>query len=134
MFLVRPIKHFFLLILGVLLTSCMTAEEARIKYDNQSEMQLCVDYMSLPDINIWQSDRAAAIQRRGIDCSPYIEMARLKSQRDDAFQQTLQDLSTLNSNQNTFNSNSSGFTTNQRCTKILISTNPIMYKERCYNY
>ena len=134
MFLFRSIKNFFLILLAVLLSSCMTAEEVRMKYDNQPEMQLCVDYLSLPDINIWQSDRAAAIQRRGIDCSPYIDMARLKSQRDDAFQQTLQDLSTLNSNQNTFNSNSSGFTTNQRCTRILISTNPIMYKDRCYNY
>ena len=134
MFLFRSVKNFFLILLAALLSSCMTAEEARMKYDNQPEMQLCVDYMSLPDINIWQSDRAAAIQRRGIDCSPYIDMARLKSQRDDAFQQTLQDLSTLNSNQNTFNSNSTGFTTNQRCTRILISSNPIMYKDRCYNY
>ena len=24
--------------------------------------------------------------------------------------------------------------TNQRCTRILISTNPIMYKDRCVNY
>ena len=87
MFLFRSIKNFFLILLAALLSSCMTAEEVRMKYDNQPEMQLCVDYMSLPDINIWQSDRAAAIQRRGIDCSPYIDMARLKSQRDDAFQQ-----------------------------------------------
>ncbi len=74
----------------------MTAEQARVHYDQQSEMKLCVDYMSLPEINIYQADRAAAIQRRGIDCSPYIEMARLKSQRDDAFQETLFRLNQMN--------------------------------------
>ena len=60
------------------LNGCMTAEEAAIKFDSQPASRICYDYYGTPDYNIWKSDRAASIRRRGIDCSPYIA----KAQRD----------------------------------------------------
>jgi hypothetical protein len=90
-------KKFIFFISSIfLLNSCMTAEQARIHYDNMSPMQLCMDYLTLPDLNIHQSDRAAAISRRGIDCRPYLNMAQQKSARDDAFMQALEQIQRMN--------------------------------------
>ena len=57
------------------LSACMTTQEAAIKYNNQPASKLCYDYFNLPEYNIWQGDRRAAIIRRGIDCTPYMAKA-----------------------------------------------------------
>lgn len=101
-------KKFIFFISSIfLLNSCMTAEQARIHYDNVSPMQLCMDYLTLPDLNIHQSDRAAAISRRGIDCRPYLSMAQQKSARDDAFLQSLETIQRMNTPSSNLNSNPS---------------------------
>jgi hypothetical protein len=71
-------KKLFLIIIFLALNGCMTAQEAAMKFDSQPASKICYDYYGTPDYNIWKSDRAASIRRRGIDCSPYIA----KAQRD----------------------------------------------------
>ena len=78
-------KKLVLVIIFLGLTGCMTAQEAAMKFDAQPASRLCYDYYSSPHNNIWKSDRAASIRRRGLDCSPYIGEA----QRDLAFSQAL---------------------------------------------
>jgi hypothetical protein len=66
-----------LLIVCLMLSNCAPSEksinETRIKYNRQSPYELCMNYLSLPDWNQWQAYRAEAIEKRGIDCSPWYE-------------------------------------------------------------
>jgi len=66
-----------LLIVCLMLSNCAPSEksinETRIKYNRQSPYELCMNYLSLPDWNQWQTYRAEAIEKRGIDCSPWYE-------------------------------------------------------------
>ena len=86
------IKYFGLLILYIMLSSCAPSEksinETRIKYNRQSPYELCMNYLSLPDWNQWQSYRAEAIEQRGIDCSPWYEegYALKQKNRDELFE------------------------------------------------
>ncbi len=96
------------------LSGCMTAEEARAKYNAMPASKLCIDYMTYPNYNIWQEDRASAIARRGIDCSPYARQAQAKIQSDQAFTNALimlnQSLNTNTTNTNTYGTSlSTGF-------------------------
>ena len=68
-------KKLFLVIIFFGLNGCMTAQEAAMKYDAMPASKLCYDYYNVPEYNIWQSDRAASIRRRGLDCSPYMAKA-----------------------------------------------------------
>ena len=92
------------------LNGCMTAQEAAIKFDSQPASRICYDYYGTPDYNIWKSDRAASIRRRGLDCSPYIA----KAQRDLRISEGLislgQALSTPTPTTSTGYSTSTGFT------------------------
>lgn len=54
--------------------------------------KLCIDYMTKPSTNIWQSDRAAEISKRNLDCRPYIGVASQKRQADQDFEDSLRDL------------------------------------------
>ena len=54
------------------LSACMTTQEAAAKYDAMSSQDLCMAYISNENYNIWQPDRLASIQRRGLDCRPYL--------------------------------------------------------------
>ena len=58
-------KAFLLLISIITLTSCMTADEARIKFNNEPEQRLCMDFLTLPTYNIWYESRRTAIINRG---------------------------------------------------------------------
>ena len=51
-------------------------------YMNYSEEDLCVDYLILPDFNIHQESRKKAINVRGIDCNKYIDLVRLKLEKE----------------------------------------------------
>lgn len=97
-------KLVFLLFSTLLLHGCMTAQETKDYYDNMNPMKLCMDYLTLPDLNIHQSDRLAAIYRRGIDCGPYLAMAQQKSARDDAFMQSLEQIQRMNTPNSNLNS------------------------------
>jgi hypothetical protein len=54
------------------LTSCYTPQENRAYYDSMPASKICYDYYNLPSGNIWQGYRAETIQRRGLDCQPYV--------------------------------------------------------------
>ena len=62
------------------LSSCATPQENRAYFDSLPASKICYDYYSLPSGNIWQGYRAETIQRRGLDCQPYIGEA-LKDKR-----------------------------------------------------
>ena len=81
-------KGFGLLIICLMLSNCAPSEksisETRIKYSRQSPYELCMNYLSMPDWNQWQPYRAEAIQKRGIDCSPWYEEGyALKQKKSD---------------------------------------------------
>ena len=85
-------KGFGLLIICLMLSNCAPSEksisETRIKYSKQSPYELCMNYLSMPDWNQWQPYRAEAIQKRGIDCSPWYEegYALKQKKRDELFE------------------------------------------------
>ena len=107
-------KAFLLLISIITLTSCMTADEARIKFNNEPEQRLCMDYLTLPTYNIWYESRRTAIINRGIDCSKYAAQAQAKIQSDQALMNALvilnQSLNTPTTSNSYGNSLSTGFT------------------------
>ena len=97
------------------LTACMTTQEAAALYDGMSEKELCTSYYSNEDYNIWQGDRFASIQRRGLNCSPYVAEGLRKKRASQAFQAGLAAASAALGNQtqtttSTGNSLSTGFT------------------------
>ena len=47
------------------------------KYQQMSPKKLCLSYLTAHTDNIWQDERNDVIEQRNIDCSPYIEEARL---------------------------------------------------------
>jgi hypothetical protein len=61
------------------IAGCASQEEAALKYQTTPSMQLCVDYMTLPTINIYQEARAREIERRGVDCSQYADIAAARA-------------------------------------------------------
>ena len=71
------------------LSACMTTQEAAALYDGMSEEELCTSYYSNEDYNIWQADRFASIQRRGLNCSAYVAEGLRKKRASQAFQAAL---------------------------------------------
>ena len=72
-----------LLLVG--LNSCVSnPEETQASFDRESDMDLCVGYMYYDWMNIYQQYRARAIQKRNIDCRPYVEIAARKYNMDRA--------------------------------------------------
>ena len=105
-------KNFFALAFSIFalvnLSGCMTAEEARAKYNSMPASKLCMDYLTYPSYNVWQEDRASAIARRSLDCTPYVAQARAKIQADAEFMNALATINALNTNTSTGYSTSSG--------------------------
>tara|TARA_B110000483_G_C17814147_1_gene396363 strand:- start:52 stop:567 length:516 start_codon:yes stop_codon:yes gene_type:complete len=71
------------------LSACMTTQEAAAKYDAMSSQDLCMAYISNENYNIWQPDRLASIQRRGLDCRPYLAAGMRKKNASRAFEAAL---------------------------------------------
>ena len=103
-------RKFLLVIIFLGLNGCMTAQEAAMKFDAQPASQLCYDYYSTPDYNIWKPDRAASIQRRGIDCTPYVAKALRDKRLTDGLIGLGQALSTTTPTTSTGYSTTTGFT------------------------
>ena len=74
----------------ILLVGCATQDEMIQKFANQSDAKLCLDWMTLPSINIWHPEREAEIQKRGIDCSRYGNIAGSRGAADDRFERNLE--------------------------------------------
>ncbi len=70
----------------LMLNSCSsysTWRESNIeKYDNMSARALCMSFLTTSNENIWQDEKEDVIQKRNIDCSPYVEEARLYIEKD----------------------------------------------------
>ena len=93
------------------LNACMTTEEAAAKYNSMSAQELCTSYYSNEDYNIWQPDIRASIQRRGLNCSPYVAEGLRKKSNSRAFEAALGALAGSNqTTTSTGTSLSTGFT------------------------
>ena len=62
-----------LTVVGVL-AGCATADT----YRNTPSSKLCIDYLTLPSMNINHGARAEELSRRGENCSGYMGMAELR--------------------------------------------------------
>lgn len=85
------IKSFLSVVGFATLTTLLSACET-VDYMAISDQQLCMGYLTLPDTNIWQSDREAAIRARGIDCSQYAQAAQAKVRANQNLEQSLRAL------------------------------------------
>ena len=47
-----------------------------------SARALCMSFLTTSNENIWQDEKEDVIQKRNIDCSPYVEEARLYIEKD----------------------------------------------------
>ena len=96
-------------------------------YMQQSEQQLCMDYMTLPSYNVNQSAREQALYSRNIDCNRYVNAARARIESDAAFDNLLQGLSGASDRR----SSPPSMPQRYNCFQQVISTNPYMVKEVC---
>lgn len=74
------------------LGGCATAET----YKNTPTAKLCVDYISLPSINLNHSARAEELARRGEDCNQYIGAAKARIDANAAFDNALKNMQKSN--------------------------------------
>ncbi len=75
---------------AILLSGC--AADPAI-YRSQSSAKLCMDYLTLPSMNVNQGAREAELARRGESCSQYTGTANARRASDAQFQNTLNSLS-----------------------------------------
>ena len=62
----------------------MTREEATAYYASFTDQEICVGYMTADSFNVNQEHRKREIQKRQVDCRPYIPLAQLELARDAA--------------------------------------------------
>lgn len=70
------------------LLGCATADT----YRNTPTSKLCVDYLTLPSININHGARAEELSRRGENCNEYMGLARARRDADNAFENSMRAL------------------------------------------
>lgn len=56
------------------------------RYKDTPTAQLCLAYMTMPSINVYQGARAAELARRGEDCSRYGDVAAARQRADGQLQ------------------------------------------------
>jgi hypothetical protein len=74
------------------LTGCATADS----YRNTPTSKLCIDYLSLPSMNLNHGARAEELARRGENCNQYMNAAAARRSADAAFDQTLRTMQQSN--------------------------------------
>lgn len=84
----KQLKRLSLLSVVVVLGGCVTADS----YRNTSSSKLCIDYLTLPSININHGARAEELARRGENCGAYMGMAKARRDADNAFENSLRSL------------------------------------------
>ena len=75
-----------LAILIFILQGCMTAQD----YAHTPTSKLCLDYLTLPSMNVNHEARAEALAQRGESCAGYTGAAAARRDADRAFQNSLQ--------------------------------------------
>lgn len=78
------------LLVATVVSGCATQEEIAQRLANKTDAGLCVDWMTSPSINVYQSDREAEIKRRGLDCSKYGDVAASRLRSEQAFSAELE--------------------------------------------
>jgi len=51
-------------------------------YDNYSDAEICVSYLTNAEYNLHQSSRLKQIESRNLDCTKYVDLARLKMEKE----------------------------------------------------
>ena len=69
-----------------LLQGCMTAQD----YARTPTSKLCLDYLTLPSMNVNHEARAEALAQRGENCGAYTGAAAARRDADRAFENSLQ--------------------------------------------
>jgi hypothetical protein len=67
-------------------------------YQNTPTSKLCIDYLTLPSVNVNHGARAEELARRGENCNGYGGAAELRLRADSALQSSLNKLSQPSSN------------------------------------
>ena len=112
------IKVFCLLFVTIILSGCVpTKQEVINKYFNQPASELCYNYYRYPAHNDWQPYRAAVINKRGLDCSPWKAAGLKKRNRDAKWMAIGNALSTVG-NAGKAMSNTTGSSTSSGFTKV----------------
>lgn len=70
---------------------CASTEEVRQSLITKSDRALCMEYMTLPTLNLHQSARESEIKRRGIDCWQYGNVTEERRKADTYFKKKLDD-------------------------------------------
>jgi len=65
-------------IFSLLLSACAIPSGGYSKFSTE---KICIDYLTLPDYNINQGERAAELSRRGESCRSYVAAAQLMQQQ-----------------------------------------------------
>jgi hypothetical protein len=81
----RPIVTAFL-VFSIFLAGCARDPSY---YQAQSSMELCMQYLTLPSINIHQSDRARELARRGENCAAYVPAANARNRSNADFERSM---------------------------------------------
>lgn len=80
---------FLLCVAGAVLLSGCVSEQALVSIGQKSDRALCMDWMTKPDLNIYNSAREAEIRRRKLDCWAYGNVAEEKSKANAGVQKSL---------------------------------------------
>jgi|GEM_PF-4390719 len=76
------------LFLACALGGCVSADF----YRNTASSKLCIDYLTLPSLNINHGARAEELARRGENCEQYMGIAQTRKNTDTAFENSLRSL------------------------------------------
>ena len=77
---------YFFTLSSLLLHGCMTAQD----YARTPTSKLCLDYLTLPSMNVNHEARAEALAQRGENCAAYTGAAAARRDADRAFENSLQ--------------------------------------------
>lgn len=80
----------FVLSAVVLLQGCASQQEVLGNLRAKSDRQLCMEYMTLPSMNFYHSEREAVIRERRLDCWKFGNIAEERRKADAEFQRGLQ--------------------------------------------
>ena len=74
-----------ILFMSALLHGCASQQEVDSSLFQKSDRDLCMEYMTLPSLNFYHSDRERMIRARGLNCSIYGDMRSLREKADNDF-------------------------------------------------
>jgi len=79
------LKFLIICSISALLHGCASQQEIDSSLFQKSDRDLCMEYMTLPSMNFYHSDRERMISVRGLNCSIYGDFRTLREQADNDF-------------------------------------------------